>query len=80
MTTCIERERQTGFSLECICVPTCTDVAECSYFEDEVWRRARSHCRSEDPVMVRVDQRLVQVQNQNLPLYCILSYSHKIDT
>ena len=43
------------------------------YFEDEVWRRARSHCGSEDPVMVRVDQRLVQVQHQNLPLYCIWS-------
>lgn len=54
-------------------------VAECSYFEDEVWRRARSHCGSEDPVMVRVDQRLVQVQNQNLPLYCIWSSSHNKD-
>lgn len=43
----------------------------CSYFEDEVWRRARSHCGSEDPVVVRVDQRLIQIQNQNLPLYCI---------
>lgn len=55
-------------------------VSECSYFEDEVWRRARSHCGSEDPVMVRVDQRLVQVQNQNLPLYCIWSSSHNMDT
>ena len=43
----------------------------CSYFEDKVWWRARSHCGPEDPIMVRVDQRLVQIQNQNFPLYCI---------
>lgn len=52
-------------------VPACLYLPKCSYFEDEVWWRARSHCGSEDPIMVRVDQCLVQVQNQNLPLYCI---------
>lgn len=52
-------------------VPACLDLPKCSYFEDEVWWRARSHCGSEDPIMVRVDQCLIQVQNQNLPLYCI---------
>lgn len=52
-------------------VPACLCLPKCSYFEDEVWWRARSHCGSEDPIVVRVDQCLVQVQNQNLPLYCI---------
>lgn len=54
-------------------------VSEGSYFEDEIWRRARSHCWSEDPVVVRVDQRLIQVQNQNLPLYCTWSLAENMD-
>lgn len=44
------------------------------YFEDEVWRRSWSHCGSENPVVVRVNKRLVQVQNQDLPLHCIYSW------
>ena len=43
----------------------------CVYLEDEVWRCAWSHSRSEDPIVVRVDQRLVQIQHQNLPLHSI---------
>lgn len=49
--------------LERTCVRTCRRESKCSYFEDKVWRRARSNCGSEDPIMVRVDQCLVQVQN-----------------
>ncbi|TNN67913.1 hypothetical protein EYF80_021882 [Liparis tanakae] len=81
MTTCAERRGDGVEARMSTRVPSCTRcAAERSYFEDEVWRRARPHCGSEDAVVVRVDQRLVQVQNQNLPLYCIWRLSHEVDT
>ena len=37
------------------------------HLEHEVRRRARLDCLSEDAVVVRVDQRLVQVKHHHLP-------------
>jgi len=65
----------TVFKLECTCGHIHT--SDSSYFEDKVWRRARPHCGSEDPVMVGVDQCFIQIQNQNLPFYCIWSFMEK---
>ena len=52
-----------------------SDVSPCTicddsnklYLEHEVRRRAWLDCLSEDAVVVRVDERLVQVQHQHLP-------------
>lgn len=61
----VSRTKQDSDPVVCICATLG------HYFENKVRRRARSHCGPQDAVMVRVDQRLVQVQNQDLPLYSI---------
>jgi len=41
------------------------------HFEDEIWRSSWFHGRSNHSVVIGVDERLVQVEDENLPLnYC----------
>lgn len=45
--------------------------SRCVYLQDKVWWCSRPHCRSKDTIMVRVNQSLIQIQDQDLSLHCI---------